>query len=241
MKKLVIGLVSIAVLGTGGYVAYNTFVNKPAKQDVAQLKVDDSGKSKNSKDSDDSGVTKKSSADGEFEKNKSSVEKAMDKNSDHYAPNESEPDSAQDKTIDDNIDNISALVKNINDFHNASSKAYEKLKTQFAKYNVTLDDTVKGPYGIFDPISKGADQSAVLAGITLKTDMQKTDTGYTFVNTTRTGQGAMNGSASATGGIIQKALKTDQYKDSEKNVTYQLDVNPDGKSGTLKLVSGQWW
>lgn len=239
MKKLVIGLVSIAVLGTGGYVAYNTFVNKPAKQDVAQLKVDNSGKS--SKDSGDSGVTKKSMTDDEFEKGKSSVEKTMDKNSDNYASNKSEPDSAQDKTIDDNIDNISTLVMNINDFRNASTKAYEKLKTQFAKYNVTLDDTVKGPYGIFDPISKGAEQSAVLAGITLKSDTQKTDTGYTFVNTTRTGQGAMNGSASVTGGIIQKALKTDQYKDSEKNVTYQLDVNPDGKSGTLKLVSGQWW
>lgn len=238
MKKLVIGLVSIAVLGTGGYVAYNTIANKPAKQDVTRLKVDNSSKpSDKSKDSDNSD-TDKSSDSGDSSAN----DKVSDESkSDESKSDESKNSESQDKTIDDNIDNIKVLVGNINDFRNASSKAYEKLKTQFAKYNVTLDDTVKGPYGIFDPISKGADQSAVLAGINLKTDVQKTDTGYTFVNTTRTGQGAMNGSASATGGIIRKALKTDKYKDSEKTVTYQLDVNPDGKSGTLKLVSGQWW
>lgn len=233
MKKLVIGLVSIAVLGTSGYIAYNTFVNKPAKQDVAQLKVDNSSKSSDeSKDSDNSDTVKSSASD------KSSD---GDKVADNSKTDESKADESQDKTIDDNIDNISALVGNINNFRNASEKTYEKLKTQFAKYNVTLDDTVKGPYGIFDPISKGADQSVVLAGINLKTDKQKIDTGYTFVNTTRTGQGAMNGSASATGGIIQKALKTDKYNNVQKDVTYQLDVNPDGKSGTLKLVSGQWW
>lgn len=245
MKKTVIALLSVAVLGTGGYFAYNAMTNSAKKQDVAQLKVDDSSKSKDSKkskkskNSKDSDVTKKSLTDDEFEKNKSSVKKSID--DDENKSDESKADSKDSATIDDNIYEIGQLVESINNFKNASNKAYENLKSQFAKYNVTLDDTVKGPYGLFDPISDGSKQSAVLAGITLDTVGQQNEAGYSFKNTIRVGQGAMNGSASATGGIIQKALKTDKYKDTNKDVEYQLDVSEDRKSGTLKLVSGQWW
>ena len=245
MKKTVIALLSVAVLGTGGYFAYNAMTNSAKKQDVTQLKVDDSSKSKdskkskNSKDSKDSDVTKKSLTDDEFEKNKSSVKKEID--DDSNKSDESKTDSKDSATIDDNIYEIGQLVESINNFKNASNKAYENLKSEFAKYNVTLDDTVKGPYGLFDPISDGSKQSAVLAGITLDTVGQQNEAGYSFKNTIRVGQGAMNGSASATGGIIQKALKTDKYKDTNKDVEYQLDVSEDRKSGTLKLVSGQWW
>ena len=42
MKKTVIALLSVAVLGTGGYFAYNAMTNSAKKQDVTQLKVDDS-------------------------------------------------------------------------------------------------------------------------------------------------------------------------------------------------------
>lgn len=254
MKKTVIALLSVTVLGTGGYFAYNAMTNSAKKQDVAQLKVDDSSKlkdskkSKNSKDSKDSDVTKKSLTDDEFEKNKSSVKKEVDDDSNKSDSDESKTDSDESKTdskdsatIDDNIYQIGELVESLNNFKNASNKAYENLKSQFAKYNVTLDDTVKGPYGLFDPISDGSKQSAVLAGITLDTNGQQNEAGYSFKNTIRVGQGAMNGSASATGGIIQKALKTDKYKDANKEVEYQLDVSGDRKSATLKLVSGQWW
>lgn len=247
MKKTVIALLSVAVLGTGGYFAYNAMTNSAKKQDVTQLKVDDSSKSKDkSKKSKDSDVTVKSISEEEFEKRKAAIEKSMDKNSDNYASNksdsdESKTDSKDSATIDDNIYAIGELVESINNFKNASNKAYENLKSQFAKYNVTLDDTVKGPYGLFDPISDGSKQSAVLAGITLDTNGQQNEAGYSFKNTIRVGQGAMNGSASATGGIIQKALKTDKYKDTNKEVEYQLDVSEDRKSATLKLVSGQWW
>lgn len=249
MKKTVIALLSVAVLGTGGYFAYNAMTNSAKKQDVAQLKVDDSSKSKDkSKKSKDSDGTAKSISKEEFEKRKADVEKSIDKNSDNYYSNKSDSDDSKDSkdskdsaTIDDNIYAIGELVESLNNFKNASNKAYENLKSQFAKYNVTLDDTVKGPYGLFDPISDGSKQSAVLAGITLDTNGQKNDAGYSFKNTIRVGQGAMNGSASATGGIIQKALKTDKYKDTNKEVEYQLDVSEDRKSATLKLVSGQWW
>lgn len=245
MKKTVIALLSVAVLGTGGYFAYNAMTNSAKKQDVTQLKVDDSSKSKdskkskNSKDSKDSDVTKKSLTDDESEKGKSSVKKEVD--DDSNKSDESKTDSKDSATIDDNIYQIGELVESINNFKNASNKAYENLKSQFAKFNVTLDDTVKGPYGLFDPISDGSKQSAVLAGITLDTVGQQNEAGYSFKNTIRVGQGAMNGSASATGGIIQKALKTDKYKDTNKEVEYQLDVSEDRKSATLKLVSGQWW
>lgn len=244
MKKTVIALLSVAVLGTGGYFAYNAMTNSAKKQDVAQLKVDDSSKlkdSKKSKNSKDSDVTKKSLTDDEFEKNKSSVKKEIDDDSNKSDSDESKTDSKDSATIDDNIYQIGELVESLNNFKNASNKAYENLKSQFAKYNVTLDDTVKGPYGLFDPISDGSKQSAVLAGITLDTSGQQNEAGYSFKNTIRVGQGAMNGSASATGGIIQKALKTDKYKDTNKEVEYQLDVSGDRKSATLKLVSGQWW
>lgn len=244
MKKTVIALLSVAVLGTGGYFAYNAMTNSAKKQDVAQLKVDDSSKlkdSKKSKNSKDSDVTKKSLTDDEFEKNKSSVKKEIDDDSNKSDSDESKTDSKDSATIDDNIYQIGELVESLNNFKNASNKAYENLKSQFAKYNVTLDDTVKGPYGLFDPISDGSKQSAVLAGITLDTNSQQNEAGYSFKNTIRVGQGAMNGSASATGGIIQKALKTDKYKDTNKEVEYQLDVSEDRKSATLKLVSGQWW
>jgi hypothetical protein len=244
MKKTVIALLSVAVLGTGGYFAYNAMTNSAKKQDVAQLKVDDSSKlkdSKKSKNSKDSDVTKKSLTDDEFEKNKSSVKKEIDDDSNKSDSDESKTDSKDSATIDDNIYQIGELVESLNNFKNASNKAYENLKSQFAKYNVTLDDTVKGPYGLFDPISDGSKQSAVLAGITLDTNGQQNEAGYSFKNTIRVGQGAMNGSASATGGIIQKALKTDKYKDTNKEVEYQLDVSEDRKSATLKLVSGQWW
>lgn len=244
MKKTVIALLSVAVLGTGGYFAYNAMTNSAKKQDVAQLKVDDSSKlkdSKKSKNSKDSDVTKKSLTDDEFEKNKSSVKKEIDDDSNKSDSDESKTDSKDSATIDDNIYQIGELVESLNNFKNASNKAYENLKSQFAKYNVTLDDTVKGPYGLFDPISDGSKQSAVLAGITLDTNGQQNEAGYSFKNTIRVGQGAMNGSASATGGIIQKALKTDKYKDANKEVEYQLDVSGDRKSATLKLVSGQWW
>lgn len=251
MKKTVIALLSVAVLGTGGYFAYNATTNSAKKQDVAQLKVDDSSKlkdSKKSKNSKDSDVTKKSLTDDEFEKNKSSVKKEIDDDSNKSDSDESKTDSDESKTdskdsatIDDNIYQIGELVESLNNFKNASNKAYENLKSQFAKYNVTLDDTVKGPYGLFDPISDGSKQSAVLAGITLDTNGQQNEAGYSFKSTIRVGQGAMNGSASATGGIIQKALKTDKYEDANKEVEYQLDVSEDRKSATLKLVSGQWW
>lgn len=251
MKKTVIALLSVAVLGTGGYFAYNATTNSAKKQDVAQLKVDDSSKlkdSKKSKNSKDSDVTKKSLTDDEFEKNKSSVKKEVDDDSNKSDSDESKTDSDESKTdskdsatIDDNIYQIGELVESLNNFKNASNKAYENLKSQFAKYNVTLDDTVKGPYGLFDPISDGSKQSAVLAGITLDTNGQQNEAGYSFKSTIRVGQGAMNGSASATGGIIQKALKTDKYEDANKEVEYQLDVSEDRKSATLKLVSGQWW
>ena len=233
MKKTVIALLSVAVLGTGGYFAYNAMTNSAKKQDVTQLKVDDSSKSKDSKDSKDS----KKSKDLKDSKGSDTTVKSGDKNSD----DSTETDSKDSATIDDNIYAIGELVESLNNFKNASNKAYENLKSQFAKYNVTLDDTVKGPYGLFDPISDGSKQSAVLAGITLDTNGQQNEAGYSFKNTIRVGQGAMNGSASATGGIIQKALKTDKYKDTNKEVEYQLDVSEDRKSATLKLVSGQWW
>lgn len=233
MKKTVIALLSVAVLGTGGYFAYNAMTNSTKKQDVTQLKVDDSSKSKDSKDSKDSKKSKDS-------KDSDTTVKSEDKNSDDSTETDSK-DSKDSATIDDNIYQIGELVESLNNFKNASNKAYENLKSQFAKYNVTLDDTVKGPYGLFDPISDGSKQSAVLAGITLDTNGQQNEAGYSFKNTIRVGQGAMNGSASATGGIIQKALKTDKYKDTNKEVEYQLDVSEDRKSATLKLVSGQWW
>lgn len=233
MKKTVIALLSVAVLGTGGYFAYNAMTNSTKKQDVTQLKVDDSSKSKDSKDSKDSKKSKDS-------KDSDTTVKSEDKNSDDSTETDSK-DSKDSATIDDNIYAIGELVESLNNFKNASNKAYENLKSQFAKYNVTLDDTVKGPYGLFDPISDGSKQSAVLAGITLDTNGQQNEAGYSFKNTIRVGQGAMNGSASATGGIIQKALKTDKYKDTNKEVEYQLDVSEDRKSATLKLVSGQWW
>lgn len=240
MKKTVIALLSVAVLGTGGYFAYNAMTNSAKKQDVTQLKVDDSSKSKDTKDSKDSGKSKDSK---DSSKSKDSDKSSDDEstNSDENKTSDSKADTSDNATIDDNIYAIGELVGSINDFKNASNKAYENLKSQFAKYNVTLDDTVKGPYGLFDPISDGSKQSAVLAGITLDTDGQKNEAGYSFKNTIRVGQGAMNGSASATGGIIQKALKTDKYKDTNKEVEYQLDVSEDRKSATLKLVSGQWW
>lgn len=236
MKKTVIALLSVAVLGTGGYFAYNAMTNSAKKQDVTQLKVDDSSKSKDSKDS-------KKSKDSKDSKDSDTTVKSEDKNSDDSTETDSKDskDSKDSATIDDNIYAIGELVESLNNFKNASNKAYENLKSQFAKYNVTLDDTVKGPYGLFDPISDGSKQSAVLAGITLDTNGQQNEAGYSFKNTIRVGQGAMNGSASTTGGIIQKALKTDKYKDTNKEVEYQLDVSEDRKSATLKLVSGQWW
>ena len=242
MKKTVIALLSVAVLGTGGYFAYNAMTNSAKKQDVTQLKVDDSSKSKDSKDSKDS----KKSKDLKDSKDSKDSKESEDKNSDDSTETGSKDlkdskDSKDSATIDDNIYAIGELVESLNNFKNASNKAYENLKSQFAKYNVTLDDTVKGPYGLFDPISDGSKQSAVLAGITLDTNGQQNEAGYSFKNTIRVGQGAMNGSASATGGIIQKALKTDKYKDTNKEVEYQLDVSEDRKSATLKLVSGQWW
>ena len=248
MKKTVIALLSVAVLGTGGYFAYNAMTNSAKKQDVAQLKVDDSSKSKDSKDSKDSKKSKdlKDSKDSKESENKNSddsteTDSKDSKDSKDSSKSKDSKDSKDSATIDDNIYAIGELVESINNFKNASNKAYENLKSQFAKYNVTLDDTVKGPYGLFDPISDGSKQSAVLAGITLDTTGQQNEAGYSFKNTIRVGQGAMNGSASATGGIIQKALKTDKYKDTNKEVEYQLDVSEDRKSATLKLVSGQWW
>lgn len=245
MKKTVIALLSVAVLGTGGYFAYNAMTNSAKKQDVAQLKVDDSSKSKDSKDSKKSKDLKDSKDSKESENKNSDDSTETDskdsKDSKDSSKSKDSKDSKDSATIDDNIYAIGELVESINNFKNASNKAYENLKSQFAKYNVTLDDTVKGPYGLFDPISDGSKQSAVLAGITLDTNGQQNEAGYSFKNTIRVGQGAMNGSASATGGIIQKALKTDKYKDTNKEVEYQLDVSEDRKSATLKLVSGQWW
>lgn len=243
MKKTVIALLSVAVLGTGGYFAYNAMTNSAKKQDVTQLKVDDSSKSKDSKDSKDSSKSKTSkSSDKSKDSDKSSAsDDVSDDNETRDSKSKTDESKADSATIDDNIYAIGELVESLNNFKNASNKAYENLKSQFAKYNVTLDDTVKGPYGLFDPISDGSKQSAVLAGITLDTNGQKNEAGYSFKNTIRVGQGAMNGSASATGGIIQKALRTDKYKDTNKEVEYQLDVSEDRKSATLKLVSGQWW
>ena len=226
MKKIVIGLISVTVLGIGGTVLYTTMNNHSnAKQQVTDLKINKSAKKEQSTD-DDVKIKDKTSSETKDKASESS--QVVDKKN-------------QNKTIVDQLDEVKSLVASINDFQNASNKAYANLEEKFKEYHITLDASVKGPYGIFDPISESVNQSAVLAGITLDTKVAEKDGGYVFTNTVRTGQGNMNGSASRTGSVIRKALKTNEYASVQKEVKYKLELNEAKTEGTLKLVSEQWW
>lgn len=223
MKKVIIGLVSLAIIGAGGTYVYLNATNSNAKQQVTDLKIEKSAK-KQTKESEPKKDDKTS------ETSSSSSQSSVSSSSETST-----------KNIVEQLDEVKALVASINDFQNASNKAYTQLEEKFKEYHITLDASVKGPYGIFDPISEGVDQSAVLAGVTMDTTVEEKDGGYVFTNTVRTGQGNMNGSASRTGSVIRKALKTDEYKSSEKQVQYKLELNEAKTEGTLKLISDQWW
>lgn len=223
MKKVIIGLVSLAIIGAGGTYVYLNATNSNTKQQVTDLKIEKSAKKQ----------TKESEPKKE--------EKTSETSSSSSASSSQSSSETTNKTIVDQLDEVKALVASINDFQNASNKNYAKLEENFKAYHITLDASVKGPYGIFDPISEGVDQSAVLTGVTMDTTVEEKDDGYVFTNTARTGQGNMNGSASRTGNVIRKALKTDEYKSAEKQVQYKLELNEAKTEGTLKLISEQWW
>ena len=227
MKKIVIGLISVTLLSVGGTYFYLNMNNQAnTKQQITDLEI-----SKSSKKQKEQPIDK--------EINNKKVDKKVDNQSSNSSQSTEKKDQA--KNIVEQLDEVKNLVASINDFQNASNKAYTKLEEKFKEYHITLDSSVKGPYGFFDPISAGQDQSAVLAGITLDTKVDEENGGYVFTNTVRTGQGNMNGSVSRTGSVIRKALKTDKYASEQKEVKYKLELNENKTEGTLKLVSGQWW
>lgn len=231
MKKIVIGLISVTLLGVGGTYFYLNMNNQAnTKQQVTDLKINKSSKKQKEQ--------KEQSIDKEIN-NKEKNDKKVDNQSSNSSQSAEKKD--QTKNIVEQLDEVKSLVASINDFQNASNKAYTKLEEKFKEYHIILDSSVKGPYGIFDPINTDQDQSAVLAGITFDTKVDEENGGYVFTNTVRTGQGNMNGSASRTGSVIRKALKTDKYASEQKEVKYKLELNESKTEGTLKLVSGQWW
>lgn len=229
MKKIIISL-SLLLTLIVGIIGFMLFNNKSKTEKMSKNNI---VLKSSSKINDSSSSTNKSSS--------SSSQSDTNLNNNDNSKIQDNTQKNEDKTIDDNINSIKKLVIGLNQFKNASNNYYNDLVNQFNSYNITLDDSVKGPFGIFDVMIDGTDQSTVLSGIVKESTVENQDNSYVFTNKALVGQGAVNGSLSDTGTIIQEALESGNYDNNIKTVQYRLTLSEDKKSGTLSLISGQWW
>lgn len=144
--------------------------------------------------------------------------------------------------IDTEINNIASAIKKFNHFANASMTVYNSNVDKLLSYNVTVDNnTVKGPFGIFDPLVEGINQSTVLSGIVIEQKVERDSNDYIITNISRTAQSQAGDSPTNTGSYIMDELKKDEYSQYNREVKYKLVVSEDRLKAQLIRISEQWW
>lgn len=148
----------------------------------------------------------------------------------------------ENNSIDTEINNIANMIKKFNHFANASMTAYNLNVDKLLSYNVTVDnDTVKGPFGIFDPLVEGINQSTVLSGIVIEQKVERDGNDYIITNISRTAQSQAGDNPANTGSYIMDELKKDEYSQYNREVKYKLIVSEDRLNAQLIRISEQWW
>lgn len=143
-------------------------------------------------------------------------------------------------SIDDRNSTIGSIVNSLHSFDQPTLPRYEAIVKQLEKHHVSVDDTVKGPYGLYD-VNENTNPSIVVAAISNGVSVAKTDFGYEITVKTRVGSSQFVDSVSYTATAIKSEIRKSNYRESEKDVKYHLNVSEDRQSASLTRVSGQWW
>lgn len=223
MKKIIISIISLLFILILGVIIYFSFMNNPSKQEVSNLKVNTS-KNVN--------VESISSFSSSTISESSVVQETIENN---------EVTTTSVSTIDDNLNKILDEIKRFNSFNNASSNNYNNIVEKLNSLNVNVHESVKGPFGIFDPLADGTPQYVVLAGYLDNQTYEKFETEYIITNIGRTAQTAVIGSVSTSGDKLLEILGGSEYEHLNKEIKYQLKVSEDRMSAELIRISEQWW
>lgn len=142
--------------------------------------------------------------------------------------------------IDERSNEIANIVSQLHSFDQPTNERFDKLNHRLNQHGVILEDNVKGPYGLYD-YSSGQHPDIVMAGLSNGYDVKKIDSGYEIVVRSRVGISQYVDSLQHTSSAIKSILRKSDYKSSEKEVIYHLNVSDDRNSATLTRVSDQWW
>ena len=179
-----------------------------------------------------------------IKRSNSSISNSMDETTEQPIKQTTEQtDSTEENNnIDTEINNIASIIKKFNQFTNASMTVYNSNVDELLSYNVTVDnDTVKGPFGIFDPLVEGINQSTVLSGIVIEQKVERDGNDYIITNVSRTAQSQAGDNPANTGSYIMDELKKDEYSQYNRDVKYKLIVSENRLNAQLIRISEQWW
>lgn len=179
-----------------------------------------------------------------IKRSNSSTSNSMDETTEQATEQTTEQtDSTEENNnIDTEINNIARVIKKFNQFANASMTVYNSNVDELLSYNVTVDNnTVKGPFGIFDPLVEGINQSTVLSGIVIEQKVERDGNDYIITNISRTAQSQAGDNPANTGSYIMDELKKDEYSQYNRDVKYKLVVSEDRLDAQLIRISEQWW
>lgn len=218
MKKTLLFIMFILTLCTVGYFGYQYFFNQSRPQE--------------------------NNTNLNIKRSNSSTSNSMDETTEQPIKQTTEQtDSTEENNnIDTEINNIASVIKKFNQFTNASMTVYDSNVDELLSYNVTVDnDTVKGPFGIFDPLVEGINQSTVLSGIVIEQKVERDGNDYIITNVSRTAQSQAGDNPANTGSYIMDELKKDEYSQYNRDVKYKLIVSENRLNAQLIRISEQWW
>ena len=218
MKKTLLFIMFILTLCTIGYFGYQYFFNQSNPQE--------------------------NNTSLNIKRSNSSTSNSMDETTEQATEQTTEQTDSTEKNnnIDTEINNIARVIKKFNQFANASMTVYNSNVDELLSYNVTVDNnTVKGPFGIFDPLVEGINQSTVLSGIVIEQKVERDGNDYIITNISRTAQSQAGDNPANTGSYIMDELKKDEYSQYNRDVKYKLVVSENRLDAQLIRISEQWW
>lgn len=227
-KKVIIGAASVVLLGAGAYGVTTLLNNNDApKQQTANLSLDNAG-------GDTSKASKKAA------KNEATTTEVAETTTEKPAETSAEPTAEATPVeggIHANINDIFRITKGVNRFTRAAEADYNQIVDNLSKFHVTVDPSVKGPFGVFDP------DRLVFAGEIVNEKLNKvSDNRYEIELEVRTGQSPIiDDDYDYTATAIQEALLDDSFNGYTRRVVYAVDVSEDGQSATMTRTTDNWW
>lgn len=229
MKKIIISVILFLFSLISGFIIYFSFINRSQTQEVSNITI---RKTENINKESDNSQSSSLSSEGSSIQETNEVDETENVNINI---------NINISTIDDNLTKILTEIKRFNSFNNASSNNYNDIVEKLKSLNVSVHESVKGPFGIFDPLADGTPQYVVLAGYLTNQSYESSETGYIITNIGRTAQTSVSGSVSSTGNKLLEVLGGSEYEYLNKEVKYQLNVSEDRMSAELIRISDQWW